>query len=29
MWEVMISHLAEFVEILKPLSLAQIHERRS
>jgi creatinine amidohydrolase/Fe(II)-dependent formamide hydrolase-like protein len=29
MWEVMIAHLTEFVEILKPLSLAQIHERRS
>ncbi len=29
MWEVMIKHLTEFVEILKPLSLAEIHERRS
>lgn len=29
MWEVMISHLTEFVEILKPMSLAEIHERRS
>lgn len=29
MWEVMVSHLTEFVEILKPLSLAEIHERRS
>lgn len=29
MWEVTVAHLTEFVEILKPLSLAQIHEHRS
>jgi creatinine amidohydrolase/Fe(II)-dependent formamide hydrolase-like protein len=29
MWEIMIAHLTEFVEILKSLSLDQIHERRS
>jgi hypothetical protein len=29
MWEAMIGHLADFVETLKPLSLAEIHERRS
>ncbi|MDP2469486.1 MAG: creatininase family protein [Candidatus Palauibacterales bacterium] len=28
-WEVTIAHLTEFVEMLKPLSLAEIHERRS
>ena len=29
MWETMIGHLTDFVETLKPLSLAEIHERRS
>jgi creatinine amidohydrolase/Fe(II)-dependent formamide hydrolase-like protein len=29
MWEAMIGHLTDFVETLKPLSLAEIHERRS
>ena len=29
MWEAMISHLVSFVEGLKPLSLAEIHERKT
>jgi mycofactocin system creatininase family protein len=29
MWDAMIGHLTDFVETLKPLSLAEIHERRS
>ena len=28
-WEVMIQHLVDFVETLKPLTLAEIHERRT